>query len=71
MKIFIILLRVAPIDLRIAISLVFSITTMIKVPTILNAATRIMRVRMMNITIFSNFRAEKRFLFILIQSLLQ
>ncbi len=63
--------RVAPIDIRIAMSLVFSITTMMRVLMMLKAATITMRTRMMNITTFSSFRAENRFRLLCIQSFAQ
>ena len=66
-KIFMMLLEVAPIDFRTAISLFFSMTTIISVVIMLKVATRTMRLRMINMTLFSSLRAEKRFLFISIQ----
>ena len=52
--------EVAPIDFRIAISLPFSITTMISALMIFRAATRMISVRQMNIPIFSSLKAAKR-----------
>jgi len=63
--------RVAPSVIRTAMSFVFSITTMIRVEMMLNAATITMRTRMTNITTFSSFRAEKRFRLLCIQSFAQ
>ena len=60
--------RVAPSVIRIAMSLVFSITTMMRVEMMLKAATMTMRTRMTNITTFSSFSAEKRFRLLCIQS---
>ena len=67
MKIFMIPARVAPIVFRMAMSLFFSITIMMSALMMLKAATRTIRERMRNITLFSSFSAEKRFLFISIQ----
>ena len=67
LKIFMMLARVAPIDFKIAMSLALSMTTMNSVLMMLNAATRIIRIRMMNMVIFSSLSAENRFLFICIQ----
>ena len=68
-NIFMMLGPVAPMDLRMAISLFFSITTIKRVEAMPKAATSTIRVRMMNITTFSVFRAKRMFLFICIQSL--
>ncbi len=68
-KIFLILLSVAPMAFNMAISFVFSITIIISVLAILKAATRTISVNMINIAFFSSLRAENRFLFISIQSL--
>src|SRR5690554_6501864 len=62
---------VAPMDLRIAMSFRFSITIMMSVLMMLNTATRMMNSRMMNITVFSSFRAENRLMFMSFQVLAQ
>ncbi|OPY10871.1 MAG: hypothetical protein A4E67_00415 [Syntrophaceae bacterium PtaB.Bin038] len=71
MKIFMMLFDVAPMDFRIAMSLVFSMTTMMSVQMMLKPATSTMRPTMMNMTRFSRRRAAKRLRFIFIQSLAQ
>ena len=58
-------------DIKIAMSLFFSITIIISVLTILNAATRTIKVNIINMAILSSARAENRFLFIWPQSLAQ
>ena len=58
---------VAPMDFKMAMSLFFSITTIIRALMMLKAATRTIRLRMINITRFSSLSAENRFLFICIQ----
>ena len=60
---------VAPIALRIAISFCFSVTIIVKVLTMLNEATIVIKTRRRNIIVFSSFKAEKRLRFICIQSL--
>ena len=62
------LARVAPIDLRTAMSLRFSITTITSVATMLNAATSTISRRTMKYTVFSSLMAEKRLWFISFQS---
>ena len=59
---------VAPIDLRIAMSLPFSMTFMISEPTMLKEATSTMSVRITNIAIFSRRIAPKSAWFISLQS---
>ena len=61
-KIIIISLELAPIDFNMAISFLFSITTIMRVEIILNAATSTIRDRITNIVSFSNFIAENKFL---------
>ena len=56
-------------DFRTAISLVLPITTMMRVLTMLKAATSTTRAMMTERAVFSRRRAEKIFLFMLIQSL--
>ncbi len=60
-KIFLILLFVAPMAFKIAMSLVFSITIMMSVLAMLKAATRTISARMINMTVFSSLSAENRF----------
>ncbi len=60
MKIFMMLREVAPIARRMAISLCFSMTTMISVVAMLKAATRTMIPRTMNNPSFSSRRAERK-----------
>ena len=62
------LVPVAPMDFRMAMSLVFSITTMKRVEAMPKAATRTISVSIMNMTIFSVLSANRMFLFICIQS---
>ena len=71
MKTAIMLVDVAPIALSMAISLVFSITTITRVLMIFNAPTSTIMVRIMNMVIFSSLRAERRLLFMACQSLVQ
>tara|TARA_E500000178_G_scaffold340405_1_gene383053 strand:+ start:469 stop:1041 length:573 start_codon:yes stop_codon:yes gene_type:complete len=59
---FIDLLR-TPIDLSIAISLVLFLTSIVRPEIILNAATTIIKDRIINITFLSTFRAENKDLF--------
>ncbi len=59
--------RLAPMVRRIAISRALSFTSMIRLEMMLKAATRMMRVRITNMAIFSSLRASKRFLFMLFQ----
>ena len=60
MKIHIILFAVAPMAMRIPISLFFSITMRMSVLTMFNEATRTIRLMVINIINFSSFRALKR-----------
>ena len=53
-----------PIDFKIAISLVLFLTKIVKPDIILNAATIIIKDKIINITFLSTFSAEKRELFI-------
>ena len=62
---------VAPRLFSMAMSLPFSITTIMSVLMMFRAATIMMRARMMNIATFSSFRAENRFLFMSIHVLVQ
>jgi len=61
-NIFIIFLAVAPMDFKMAISFLFSITIMIRVLMMLKAATKTISTKMMNMTTFSSLSAEKKFL---------
>ena len=63
-KIFLIELFVTPIDLRLPISLVLFFTKIVRPDIILNAATIIIKERMINITFLSTFKAENNDLFI-------
>ena len=58
---------VAPIAFKIPISLVFPRTFIVKLLLILKQATTIIKLRIINITVFSNLRALKKFLFKSIQ----
>ena len=62
-KIFIIDLFSTPIDLRIAISRVLFLTRMVKPEMMLKAATIIISDKIINMTLRSTFKAEKRELF--------
>ena len=53
-----------PIDFKIAISLVLFLTKIVNPEIILNAATIIIKVRIINITFLSTFKAENKDLFI-------
>ena len=59
-KIYIILFWFTPIVLKIAISDRFSVTPITNVETMLKAATAIIKVKIINITFFSNLIAAKR-----------
>ena len=63
-KIFIIDLFNTPIDFNIAISRVLFLTKIVRPEIILNAATIIIRVKIINITFLSTFKAENNELFI-------
>ena len=63
-KIFIIDLLRTPIDLSMAISFVLFLTSIVKPEIILNAATIIINVKIINITFRSTFNAENSDLFI-------
>ena len=63
-KIFFIDLLVTPIDFNIPISLVLFFTKIVSPEIILNAATIIIRDRIINITFLSTFKAENSDLFI-------
>src|SRR3972149_11304398 len=67
MNIFMMLPPDAPMDFRVAFSLLFSMTIMVSVPMMLNDATMMMTTRISDMPIFSSFSAEKKFLFISIQ----
>jgi len=71
MKILRICAVVAPMDLRMAMSLRFSMTIMMSVEMMLKAATRMMKSRMMNMTVFSSLSAENRLRFMSSQVLAQ
>ena len=62
-KIFLIELFLTPIDFKIAISLVLFFTKIVNPEIILNAATTIIRDKIINITFLSTFNAEKSGLF--------
>ena len=62
-KIFLIDLFLTPIDFKIAISLVLFFTKIVNPEIILNAATMIIRDKIINITFLSTFNAEKSGLF--------
>ncbi len=62
-KIFFIELFLTPIDFKIAISLVLFFTKIVKPEIILNAATTIIKDKIINITFLSTFNAEKSGLF--------
>ena len=63
-KIFVIDLFSTPIDLRIAISRVLFLTRIVSPEIMLKAATIIISDKIINITLRSTFKAEKRELFI-------
>ena len=67
-NIFCTLRSVAPMAFKMAISLVFPITIIMRLLAMLKAATRMMRVKMMNMTRLSSFSALNRLRFICIQS---
>ena len=71
MKMRVIAPREAPIETRIAMSLCFSMTSRIRVATMLSAATITMRPMVMPMAIFSSQSAEKRLWFIMIQSVVR
>ena len=60
---------VVPMDLSIAISFPFSMTTIMSVLMMLRLATITINTSIMNIATFSSLRAEKRFLFMSIHVL--
>ena len=62
-KIFLIDLFLMPIDFKIAISLVLFFTKIVNPEIILNAATMIIRDKIINITFLSTFNAENSGLF--------
>ena len=62
-KIFLIDLFLTPMDFKIAISLVLFFTKIVNPEIILNAATMIIRDKIINITFLSTFNAEKSGLF--------
>jgi len=70
-KIVMMLLAEAPMALRIATSLVFSMTTITSVLIMFRAPTSTIMVKMTNMANFSSLSAEKRLLFITFQSLVQ
>ncbi len=70
-KIWMILRVLAPIDLRMAMSLVFLITIMNRVVAMPRAATRMIRVKMINRTTFCICNAKKRERCIFCQSLVK
>ena len=63
-NIFLIDLFVTPIDFRIPMSLVLFLTKIVSPDIILNAATMIIKERIINITFLSTFKAENNDLFI-------
>ena len=71
MKTDMMLLALAPMALRMATSLFFSMTTMTSVLMMLSAPTRTIMVRITNMVIFSSLRAETRLRFMSFQSLVQ
>ena len=63
-NIFIIDLFNTPIDFKIAISLVLFLTNIVNPEIILNAATIIIKDKIINITFLSTFKAENKDLFV-------